>query len=93
MQARWRREDVAIEGASNVFLRVGDSGTPLRFHFCATCGTTVYYLLAIEGTEFVGVPVGAFADPTFPPPRVTVYEARQHPWARLPDSLDLERYD
>ncbi len=93
VQARWKREDVAVEGASSVYRRVGDSGTPLTFHFCATCGSTVYYLLAHSGMEFVGVPVGGFADPTFPAPRVALYEARQHSWARLPDSLDLERYD
>lgn len=93
VQARWKREDVTVQGASSVYRRVGDSGTPLTFHFCATCGSTVYYLLAHSDTEFVGVPVGGFADPTFPAPRVAVYEARQHSWARLPDSLDLERYD
>jgi hypothetical protein len=93
LHARWKPEDIAVEGTASVYRRVGDAGTEVRNHFCATCGTTVYFLLAIQGTEYVGVPVGGFADPTFPPPRVTIYEARQHPWARLPDSLDLERYD
>lgn len=91
MQARWRHEDVTIEGTSTAYTRVGDSGSPITFHFCATCGATVFY--RISDPAFVAVPVGAFADPAFPPPRVTVYEARQHAWARLPDSLDLERYD
>lgn len=93
VQARWRREDVAVEGNSTAYRRVADSGNTLTSHFCAICGSTVYYLLTIDGADFVGVPVGGFADPTFPPPQFTVYEARQHPWARLPDSLDVERYD
>lgn len=93
VQARWKRDDVAVEGTSSEYRRVGDSGTPITFHFCATCGATVYYRLSFDGTDFVAVPVGGFADPTFPAPRATVYEARQHPWARLPDSMDLERYD
>jgi hypothetical protein len=28
----------------------------------------------------VAVPVGAFADPTFPAPKFSVYEHRKHPW-------------
>jgi hypothetical protein len=32
----------------------------------------------------VGVAVGAFADPHFPPPRVSVYDSRRHPWVQLP---------
>jgi hypothetical protein len=55
------------------------------------CGTTVYY----EGTWMpgcVGVAVGAFADPSFPPPTVAVYRARMHPWARMPE-LKVEHED
>jgi hypothetical protein len=32
----------------------------------------------------VSVAVGAFADPGFPPPRVSVYDSRRHPWVQLP---------
>jgi hypothetical protein len=28
---------------------------------------------------------GAFADPDFPPPKVSVYESRRHPWVTVPD--------
>jgi hypothetical protein len=31
-----------------------------------------------------------FADPTFPPPRVSVYEERRHPWALAAEQLPLE---
>ena len=41
--------------------------------------------------DAVAIPVGAFADPTFPPPRVEVYELRRHPWVELLG--DMERYD
>jgi hypothetical protein len=39
----------------------------------------------------VAVAVGAFADPGFPPPTVSVYEARRHPWVVVPE--DLEHFD
>jgi hypothetical protein len=69
---------------------VGDEGTQIRFHFCPACGSTVYYEL--EGLEaLVAIPVGAFADPTFPPPRVSVYETRKHSWVVVPP--DAEHWD
>ncbi|HEY0189854.1 MAG TPA: hypothetical protein VGC42_01950 [Kofleriaceae bacterium] len=40
----------------------------------------------------LAVPVGAFADPTFPPPRIVVYTARRHPWAVMP-ALAAEAYE
>ncbi len=89
-QARFPKENVTISGASTAYTRVGDSGGRATFHFCPTCGSTVYYRL--EGVpESVAVPVGAFADPSFPPPRVSVYEERKHPWTGIP--ADAEHFD
>ena len=89
VQARFADEGVTIAGASREYARTGDEGTTARFHFCPECGDTVYYLMdAVPG--FVAIPVGAFADPGFPPPRVSVYDKRQHPWVRLPDDIEHE---
>jgi hypothetical protein len=38
--------------------------------------------------DLVAVPVGAFADPSFPAPRISVYESRRHPWVQLPDGIE-----
>lgn len=87
MQARFPEAAVTVQGRSTVFARTGDEGTTARFHFCPDCGATVYYLMdAIPG--MVAIPVGAFADPGFPPPRVSVYGERMHPWVRLPDGIE-----
>ena len=40
--------------------------------------------------DFVAVAVGAFADPGFPAPRISVYEERKHGWVTLPDGLVIE---
>lgn len=89
-QARFPRAAVTIEGRSTVYVRTGDSGNRATFHFCPECGSTVHYEL--EGLEdMIAIPVGAFADPTFPPPKVSVYEARRHPWVAVPE--DAEHYD
>jgi hypothetical protein len=34
--------------------------------------------------EFLAIPVGAFADPNFPSPGVSVYEERMHQWVVPP---------
>jgi hypothetical protein len=33
--------------------------------------------------EAIAVPVGAFADPNFPPPRFSVWEERKHSWVAV----------
>jgi hypothetical protein len=87
MQARFPEDAVAIEGRSTEYVRTGDEGTTARYHFCPDCGATVFYRMdAIPGV--VAIPVGAFADPDFPPPRVSVYGERRHRWVRLPDAVE-----
>jgi len=82
-QARFHRSDVEIRGESSTYVREGDDGGEIRFAFCPHCGATVHY--QIEGMEeCIGIPVGAFADPGFPSPSFSVYEARMHPWVLLP---------
>jgi hypothetical protein len=71
-----------VVGAATEYVRVGDQGARFRFRFCPVCGSTVFH--TEEGDASVGVAVGAFADPDFPPPRVSVYERRRHSWVRLP---------
>lgn len=40
---------------------------------------------AMEGLEmFMTIPVGAFADPAFSGPQVSVYEERMHAWVAPP---------
>ena len=86
-QARFPRDAVTIRGASTQYVRTGDSGGRATFHFCPECGATVYYLIAGR-EDTVAVPVGAFADPAFPAPTFSVYEARMHRWIRLPEGVE-----
>lgn len=86
-QARFRREDVQLKGESSTYVRVGDSGGRATFHFCPACGTTVHYSAAGR-EEFVVIPVGAFADPTFPRPTFSVYEDRKHAWVEVPADIE-----
>ncbi len=48
-------------------------------HFCPVCGSTVYYFRKSDPAR-TGVRIGAFADPTFPPPMGSGFEEYKHPW-------------
>lgn len=89
-QARFARDQVQIEGQSNQYRRAGDSGQVVTFHFCPNCATTLYWELE-HVPEAIAVALGAFADPTFPSPKVSVYESRKHAWVDLRIDADLQR--
>jgi len=89
-QARFPLDRVERTGRASTYVRVGDEGGRITQSFCPDCGSTVYYQLE---PDLLGVPVGAFADPTFPAPRVSVYESRRHPWVTIPDGPNVEHYD
>jgi hypothetical protein len=90
VQARFPHDNVQIEGRSTAYVRTADSGHHVTFHFCPECGSTVYYQLH-QLPDFIAVPVGAFADPNFPTPKISIYEARRHAWAGVPE--DAEHID
>jgi hypothetical protein len=87
VQARWPASQAAVDGRSSRFVRTGDEGNVITFHFCPDCGSTVYYQLdAIP--DIVAIAVGNFADPTFPAPRISVYEDRKHAWVSTPPDAE-----
>ncbi len=89
-QARWPRDQVKLDGASSAWVRTADSGHQLTFHFCPTCGTTVYYWTH-DQPDVIAVALGAFADPNFPEPAFSVYETRKHAWVGVPE--DVTHFD
>lgn len=93
MQARFAHENVTLTaGKYASFTRMGDSGGTVTFRFCPQCGSTVYWELSgIPGV--FAIAVGAFADPQFPAPRVSVYGTRRHGWVDLGGLPDIEHLD
>ena len=75
-----------VFGTATEYVRVGDQGAKFRFRFCPVCGTNLFHTEdGVAGS--VGVAVGAFADPTFPAPQVSVYDCRRHAWVQLPPGI------
>jgi hypothetical protein len=89
IQARFDAARITTDGNHKEFVRMSDDGDERVFSFCPECGVTVFYRIP-DIPEMIAVPVGVFADPTFPPPVRSIYENRQHAWVRLPDGIEHE---
>jgi hypothetical protein len=93
LQAGFQRDQGEIEGRYQTYGRIPDDGQGEHvFHFCPECGSTVFHTEAGHPERLV-VAVGSFADPSFPPPQETSYDARRHPWLALPDSIKRDGRD
>ena len=89
VQARFPAERVRVDGRYADYVRTSEEGEGRTFHFCPDCGSTVFYEVAsVPG--LIAVAVGAFADPRFPPPTVSVYGSRRHQWLSLPATIEQE---
>lgn len=84
--AYYRREMVKAAGVHREYVRDGQDGRKLRFHFCPDCGSTVFWELDLRPDHF-GVAVGAMADPTFPTPTRSVWEQSRHHWLEIGDDV------
>jgi hypothetical protein len=77
----------AVTGQPTEYHHTGDRGSRYVFRFCPTCGTTLFHTEEGQEEKWVAVAVGAFADPTFPPPEDSVYGIRKHAWVQLPANV------
>lgn len=75
LQATYPDAQVVTSGAPAIYKRINDEGRWARFYFCATCGTTVWYRIALR-PEMVSIPIGCFGTPDFPPPAFEVFDER-----------------
>ena len=88
MQAGYNADQVQITGRYSDYSRISDEADQKEhvFHFCPDCGSQVFYTEPTE-EDLIIVSVGAFADPSFPPPTESGYDSRRHPWIGLPESV------
>jgi hypothetical protein len=89
MQARWPKDRVEVIGRYTECARISDAGDERTFRFCPDCGATVFWTNE-DWPDVIAVPIGAFADPSFPQPTFSVYGSRRHPWLSLHDGIKQE---
>lgn len=75
----YRGNQISIEGQAKPYKRVSAAGNAVETFFCPSCGSTVFLKLAKQ-PAFVGVAVGAIADPASPAPIWSVWEQSKHHW-------------
>lgn len=90
----------SIDGESTIFngLQVNGVGPAdsqdrsISYHFCPTCGSTVYW----TGSDFPGlhgIHVGNFFDPDFPAPVMEMQTKSRHRWlAPVPGATSFEEF-
>ncbi len=86
VSAYFPRSAVAVSGNTTAYTRLGGAGRRLTFHFCPSCGTTLYWYAEMF-PALIGVAVGGFADREFPAPSLAVWTCRLGEWVALPDGL------
>jgi hypothetical protein len=66
---------------------VGTSdGDEVSYHFCRTCGSTVFW--RFQGRPTVAVAVGSFADANFLAPTVELHTPYRHHWLQAVEGAD-----
>jgi hypothetical protein len=75
---------VEIEGVPTV------GGGSVTYHFCPTCGSTVYWDAAVG---LRAVAVGNFVDPNFPAPTIESWTRLRHHWVPpVPGAAQFEAF-
>jgi hypothetical protein len=54
------------------------NGDDVTYHFCPTCGSTVFWTFKDRPT--IAIAVGCFADAAFPTPTLELHVPLRHPW-------------
>jgi hypothetical protein len=79
-------EHVAIAGETQVYNGMeiwgvgAANGDSVSYHFCPTCGSTVFW--TFEDRPVLAIAVGCFADRDLPAPSIELHTPYRQPWMR-----------
>jgi hypothetical protein len=76
---------VAQTGATNVYTG-NDPANPYARHFCARCGTTLFWKSQAFMPQFTGVAGGCFVDDPVPDPVFSAQDGTRCAWVCLPEN-------
>lgn len=78
-------EAAHLQGDYATFRRVGTAGTPYAFHYCTSCGSTVFW--TVESTGDIGVAAGCIPAADHVAPVRVVWVQSRVPWVPLPTDI------
>ena len=88
-QVRFPAAQVTTTGQAKTYTTTGENGAA-HFHFCPDCGATVFFTND-SVPDTIAIALGAFDNPYFVVPTISVWETRQHEWLEL--AGEFEHYD
>ena len=91
VKAHFRFDAVTISGEGKHYEHIADSGNAADFHFCPTCGSTLWFQ-ARPHLDLISIPIGNFADKDFSTPSASIYEKRKHSWVAIEGDC-IEHHD
>ena len=80
---------VTVSGEQRSWSRGTASGRQLTNHFCATCGTSVFWTLEMR-PEHIGVALGCLSTKVAAPSRA-IWVAEKHDWVSFPEDCPQYR--
>lgn len=80
LAAWYSSENTEVRGDSGLYVRTGDTGKEIQFHFCRVCGTSVFWDLTGDRAGTRAVAIGCFSDPDFPAPTISIFGRNRHKW-------------
>ena len=75
-----------LQGSLRFHASPSEAGGKTHRGFCPDCGSTMFWGHPIR-VDQIGIPVGAFADPSFPQPEVSIFMPYKHPWVVVPEGV------
>ncbi|MGO8353668.1 GFA family protein [Rhizobium ruizarguesonis] len=75
----FQADQMETSGASNSYVRSGDSGRSIDFRFCPACGSTVFWMPEFR-KGLVAVALGCFADPSSLAPTQSFHQESRLEW-------------
>ncbi len=90
-QAAVPKAKIKVVGDYSTYRRVPEEGGWVDSHFCATCGSTVFYEID-DFPNDMGIALGTLADYDFsfkelPAPCFSVYKDHKLKWVEIPPSV------
>ncbi len=86
MELMVERSATEFSGRTNQYEVTGDSGKPVKRHFCPACGSGVY-LECDSDPDYYFVKVGGLDDASRIKPEMHIFTAAKQPWIEINDGL------